>query len=85
MKMEFYQSSQTHLILDKLVTDGDVRRGILQGVELSAPVSEIMNTNPVSANASLSSHDLKALMQSRAFFNKNHVVLLKQLIKHKVT
>ena len=48
-----------------MVTDGDVRRGILQGTELSAPVSEIMNTNPVSANASLSSHDLKALMQSR--------------------
>ncbi|GAA77699.1 nucleotidyltransferase family protein [Pseudoalteromonas sp. BSi20495] len=48
-----------------MVTDGDVRRGILQGIELSAPVSEIMNTNPVSANVSLSSHDLKALMQSR--------------------
>ena len=48
-----------------MVTDGDVRRGILQGIELSAPVSQIMNTNPISANASLSSHDLKALMQSR--------------------
>ena len=48
-----------------MVTDGDVRRGILQGIELSAPVSEIMNTNPVSANVSLNSHDLKALMQSR--------------------
>ncbi|KAA1166119.1 nucleotidyltransferase family protein [Pseudoalteromonas fuliginea] len=48
-----------------MVTDGDVRRGILQGIELSATVSQIMNTNPISANVSLSSHDLKALMQSR--------------------
>ena len=48
-----------------MVTDGDVRRGILQGIEINAPVSEVMNSSPVSANASLSSHDLKALMQSR--------------------
>ncbi|WP_166112017.1 nucleotidyltransferase family protein [Pseudoalteromonas sp. Z9A5] len=48
-----------------MVTDGDVRRGILQGIELSASVRQIMNTNPISANASLSSHDLKVLMQSR--------------------
>ncbi|ATG76496.1 nucleotidyltransferase family protein [Pseudoalteromonas sp. 1_2015MBL_MicDiv] len=48
-----------------MVTDGDVRRGILQGIELSAPVSQIMNTNPISANVLLSSHGLKALMQSR--------------------
>lgn len=58
------------LVVDKnklvgMVTDGDVRRGILQGIELSASVSEVMNTNPVSANVSSSSTDLKALMQSR--------------------
>lgn len=28
------------------VTDGDVRRGILRGIEFSAPVSEVMNRNP---------------------------------------
>lgn len=48
-----------------VVTDGDVRRGILQGIELSSPVSAIMNNNPVSANISLSSNELKALMQAR--------------------
>jgi dTDP-glucose pyrophosphorylase len=48
-----------------VVTDGDVRRGILQGVELNSPVSAIMNSNPVSANISLSSNELKALMQAR--------------------
>lgn len=48
-----------------MVTDGDVRRGILQGVELASPVSLIMNSNPVSANQSLTSNELKALMQSK--------------------
>lgn len=58
------------LVVDKnklvgMVTDGDLRRGILQGIKLSASVSEVMNTNPVSANVSSNSADLKALMQSR--------------------
>jgi dTDP-glucose pyrophosphorylase len=58
------------LVVDKnklvgMVTDGDIRRGILQGIELSASVSEVMNTNPVNANASFSSQDLKVLMHSR--------------------
>lgn len=58
------------LVVDKnklvgMVTDGDIRRGILQGIELSASISEVMNTNPVNANASLSSQDLKVLMHSR--------------------
>ncbi|MDN3379113.1 MULTISPECIES: nucleotidyltransferase family protein [unclassified Pseudoalteromonas] len=48
-----------------IVTDGDIRRGILQGIELSAPVSTIMNNNPTSANVSLSSVELKTLMQER--------------------
>lgn len=48
-----------------MVTDGDVRRGILQGIELTESVSKIMNSNPVSANSSLNSKDLKALMQAK--------------------
>ena len=30
------------------ISDGDVRRGLLRGVDLSGPVSEIMNRSPVS-------------------------------------
>lgn len=52
-------------ILIGIVTDGDVRRGILAGVELTAPVSSIMNRSPVSASCFLSSNDLQELMQSR--------------------
>ena len=68
-----------------MVTDGDVRRGILKGVELSAPVKEVMNSKPVSANASLSSNELKLLMQSRKILSlpivddNNQLVGLKTL------
>jgi dTDP-glucose pyrophosphorylase len=33
------------------VTDGDVRRGLLRGVSLEAPVSEIMHVNPAAARS----------------------------------
>lgn len=68
-----------------MVTDGDVRRGILKGIELSAPVREVMNSNPVSANVSLSSNELKLLMQSRKILSlpivddKSQLVGLKTL------
>lgn len=68
-----------------MITDGDVRRGILKGIELTAPVSTIMNKSPVSANASLSSNELKLLMQSRKILSlpivdhNNELVGLKTL------
>ena len=41
--------AQDHLV--GVVTDGDVRRGILRGVDLDAPVAEVTNTTPLVANA----------------------------------
>ena len=35
--------------LKGIVTDGDIRRGILRGIELDTPVSGVMNTDPVTA------------------------------------
>ena len=32
-----------------LVTDGDIRRGLINGIGLDDPVTEIMNTSPTSA------------------------------------
>lgn len=67
------------------ITDGDIRRGILKGIELTSSVSEIMNTNPVKANISLNSNELKLLMQSRKILslpivdNENQLVGLKTL------
>ncbi|KAA1162035.1 CBS domain-containing protein [Pseudoalteromonas fuliginea] len=68
-----------------MITDGDVRRGILKGIELTAPVSTIMNISPVSANVSSGSNALKELMQSRKILSlplvddNNELVGLKTL------
>lgn len=48
-----------------MVTDGDVRRGILKGVELTDPVSKIMNETPQSANVNLDTEVLRKTMQQR--------------------
>lgn len=34
-------------LLKGLITDGDVRRGLLRGLSLEVPVTEVMNTNPI--------------------------------------
>ena len=47
------------------VTDGDVRRGILKGINLNAPVKKIMNKKPFSANINLSTEELKKIMQQQ--------------------
>lgn len=68
-----------------MVTDGDVRRGILKGIELTEPVYKIMNDTPLSANASLPTSELKKLMQQRQILSlplvddKGHLVGLKTL------
>ena len=47
------------------VTDGDVRRGILRGLPLDAPVSEIMKKEPVVGRPGQSNADIKASMITR--------------------
>lgn len=62
-------SAQIALVVDKnglllgTVTDGDVRRGILSGVSLDAPVKSVMNTKPI-VTRSNESHE-KLLNQMR--------------------
>lgn len=48
-----------------IVTDGDVRRGILDGVSLSDPVSMVMNTDYAFADQGSSPTELQALMRSK--------------------
>jgi dTDP-glucose pyrophosphorylase/CBS domain-containing protein len=45
-------------LLKGTVTDGDIRRGILKRVELSQPIVEIMNPNPVAALYSESDEEI---------------------------
>ena len=47
------------------VTDGDVRRGILDGFSLEPPVFRVMNRNPVTAKASSPREHILALMKKR--------------------
>ncbi|MCF6434972.1 nucleotidyltransferase family protein [Pseudoalteromonas sp. MMG022] len=50
-------------VLKGVVTDGDIRRAILKGTELSCIVEEIMNRNPITACTSLSSNELQKMMK----------------------
>lgn len=44
------------------VSDGDIRRSLLNGNDLSLSVEKIMNINPITANTNLSNEQLKKLM-----------------------
>lgn len=59
-----------------IITDGDVRRAILRGVPLECPVSEIMNTKPLTADASLTRAEVVRAMQE-------HQVLVMPLVSGK--
>lgn len=48
-----------------IVTDGDIRRGILKRLSLDTPISEVMMPNPVTASSSLTRREMLALMQSK--------------------
>lgn len=47
------------------VTDGDIRRGILKGVLLEQPVTEVMKTDPVVANPGQKREDILKLMKEK--------------------
>ncbi len=48
------------------VTDGDIRRGLLAGVTLTAPVSEVMNTKPITVSANASDASALRVMRQSA-------------------
>jgi dTDP-glucose pyrophosphorylase len=48
-----------------LLSDGDVRRAILRGCDLSTPVHQVMNRKPTTAPSSATSEELLALMRRR--------------------
>ncbi|CAM4089939.1 nucleotidyltransferase family protein [Vibrio neonatus] len=59
--------------LQGMVTDGDIRRGLLNNLTLTDPVAKIMNSNPVTAVVGTSKEQLVALMD-------NHQILSVPLI-----
>jgi dTDP-glucose pyrophosphorylase len=47
------------------VTDGDIRRGLLRGLNLSDPVAEVMNKTPICASPSDDRASILALMKQK--------------------
>ena len=45
-----------------VLTDGDIRRGLLRNCTLQSPVSDVMNPNPLTAEQGTSRRDLVKLM-----------------------
>jgi dTDP-glucose pyrophosphorylase/CBS domain-containing protein len=60
-------------VLSGLLTDGDIRRAILQGKSLDGPCSEIASRNPVVASRGISAREALHLMNER---NVNHLPLV---------
>lgn len=71
------------LVVDKdrnlvgVVTDGDIRRGLLKNLSLSDGIALVMNTNPTTAESGTPKQDLVELMQRKGIIS---VPLLKNEI-----
>jgi len=52
-------------ILIGTVTDGDIRRALINNVALDSPVKKIMNSNPITAKDSQSASKIDAMMDSK--------------------
>ena len=65
-------SIQVALVLDGqgrlvgIVTDGDIRRGLLRGIQLSGLAADVMNRSPVSVPATLSREERLHLMRQKS-------------------
>ncbi|MGR5336248.1 nucleotidyltransferase family protein [Vibrio gigantis] len=63
------------LVVDKdnhlvgVVTDGDIRRGLLNNLSLTDPIAMVMNTNPTVAEAGTKKTDLINVMESKGILS----------------
>lgn len=55
------------------VTDGDIRRGLLRGLGLDAPVAEVMNRNPITVRAADGLDIARRIMRSHSL---HHVPII---------
>lgn len=79
-------ASKTVFVVDSIdtlkgvVSDGDIRRAILNGVSLGKPVKEIMNTNPIYFEKGYSLEEVKHILLEKKIeavpiINKNREVI----------
>ncbi len=59
----FVVDDQYHLL--GLVTDGDIRRGLLKGISLQDPVEKVMNKSPLTCRVSDSTQAILRLMEAK--------------------
>jgi dTDP-glucose pyrophosphorylase len=52
-----------------VVTDGDIRRGLLKNLPLSSEISQVMNTSPTTADVSSSREELIDVMESKSILS----------------
>lgn len=85
------QALQVALVTDKskrllgIITDGDIRRGLLNNLSLDALVTEVMNTNPKTASPTTSKKKLLQLMQQYSVLSiplvKDHILVGLETLK----
>lgn len=63
LQIAFVVDESNHLL--GVVTDGDVRRSLLRGEELSTPVERIMNNHPITAQQRADRAELLRLMKAK--------------------
>jgi len=63
-------NQKNHLV--GVITDGDIRRAYVKGVNFNNAVSEIMTTSPVTINANQLKHNLKSLVDFK-IAQSNHI------------
>jgi dTDP-glucose pyrophosphorylase len=52
-----------------VVTDGDIRRGLLRSLSLDAPVKEVMNSSPITVSANVTKQTLIDIMEDRSILS----------------
>ncbi|KJZ15971.1 alcohol dehydrogenase [Marinomonas sp. S3726] len=55
--------------LQGVVTDGDIRRGLLQNLPLSSNIALVMNTNPITADIGSSRKELVSIMENKGILS----------------
>ena len=63
LKIALIKDSSNKLI--GTITDGDIRRGLLQGLNLNSPIDSIINKNPLVVNSESSKREILGLMVKR--------------------
>jgi len=68
-------SMKTAIVIDNsnklcgMVTDGDIRRGILRGISIDEKISEVMNKNPIYAYTNTPKQEILNILKNKKILN----------------